>query len=77
MEFLSQLGITESNNGVSTGIEWIKSGGTPLSSFSPVDGKQIGSVTACDAAAYETVIKKAQEALRYGACGPRQSVGRS
>lgn len=63
MEFLSQLGLTQNNAGVSTGTQWIKSGGASLASFSPVDGKQIGSVTECDADAYATVIAKAQEAF--------------
>ncbi len=63
MEFLTQLGITANNGGVSTGTQWINSGGASLTSFSPVDGKQIGSVTEADEAAYEVVIKKAQEAF--------------
>jgi aldehyde dehydrogenase (NAD+) len=34
-----------------------------IDSFSPVDGKKIGSVTAADTAAYEIAIAKAQEAF--------------
>jgi aldehyde dehydrogenase (NAD+) len=63
MEFLSQLGIKENISGVSTGTQWINTGGAALSSFSPVDGKQIGSVIECDAQAYAAVIAKAQEAF--------------
>ena len=63
MEFLRQLGISEHNAGVSTGIEWINSTGGKIASFSPVDGKQIGTVAAADKTAYEAVITKAQEAF--------------
>jgi aldehyde dehydrogenase (NAD+) len=63
MEFLQQLHITEKNEGVSTGSQWISSTGTLLESFSPVDGKKIGSVATADKEAYEKVIAKAQEAF--------------
>ena len=63
MEFLKKLGISSLNPGVSTGALWIKSKGEKISSYSPVDGKLIGSVTAADWNAYETVVKKAQSAF--------------
>lgn len=63
MEFLKQLGITAENAGTSSGTEWINSKGAKIDSFSPVDGGKIGSVTETDAAAYETLIAKAQEAF--------------
>ena len=63
MKFLKALNIQANNNGVSTGLNWIKSNGEKLNSFSPVDGKLIGSVTGADAKAYETVIKKAESAF--------------
>ena len=63
MKFLKALKIKANNNGVSTGISWIKSKGEKLNSYSPVDGKLIASVTGADAAAYETVIKKAHAAF--------------
>ena len=63
MKFLKTLKIQPNNNGVSTGLNWIKSKGEKLNSYSPVDGKLIASVTGADAAAYETVIKKAQAAF--------------
>ena len=56
MEFLQQLKLDASNAGVSTGTKWISSTGENISSYSPVDGKLIGSVTATDNAAFETVI---------------------
>jgi aldehyde dehydrogenase (NAD+) len=60
---LSQLGILEMQDGVSTGTTWIKSGGETISSYSPVDGKLVGSVRAADKESYETVIKKAEQAF--------------
>lgn len=63
MDFLKVLNLQPDNHGVSTGLEWIPSGGEKIQSFSPVDGRLIGSVTAADKKSYETVIKKAQEAF--------------
>ena len=44
MEFLKELQVSSSNQGVSTGLKWLKSKGEKITSFSPVDGKEIGSV---------------------------------
>ena len=63
MDFLKTLKIEKLNDGVSTGLKWIKSRGERLDSYSPVDGKLIASVNATDAKSYEAVIKKAQEAF--------------
>ncbi|MEO8173225.1 MAG: aldehyde dehydrogenase family protein, partial [Sediminibacterium sp.] len=63
MDFLTQLGISQTNPGVSTGTQWINSNSTSIDSFSPVDGKKIGAVTAADKHSYESVITKAQEAF--------------
>jgi aldehyde dehydrogenase (NAD+) len=63
MKFLKELGLTSTNNGVSTGLKWIKTKGTSLASYSPVDGKLIGNVTGSDKAGYETVVKQAQQAF--------------
>ncbi len=64
MDFLKALKIEDINKGVSTGIQWINSTGETIDSFSPVDGKKIGSVIAADKASYETVVKEAQEAFK-------------
>ena len=64
MDFLKTLGIDTTNNGVSTGTKWIQSSGETIDSFSPVDGKKIGSVIAADKASYEAVITKAEEAFK-------------
>jgi aldehyde dehydrogenase (NAD+) len=63
MEFLQHLNISQNNPGVSTGTEWLGSNGGVIDSFSPVDGKKIGSVTAADKQSYEKAITKAQEAF--------------
>jgi len=63
MDFLKTLGIEQTNKGISTGTEWINSSGATIDSFSPVDGKKIGTVIAADKNSYETVIKKAEEAF--------------
>ncbi len=63
MEFLQQLGIDATNAGVSTGSVWIHSSGPVIDSYSPVDGKKIGSVTSADKASYEQLVAKAQEAF--------------
>ena len=62
MDFLKALNINIQNPGVSTGSVWLKTKGEKIISHSPVDGKVIGSVTAADRNAYDTVIKKAQQA---------------
>ena len=62
MDFLKALHIKETNNGVSTGTKWISTTGVTIDSYSPVDGKKIGSVQAADKESYEQVIKKAEEA---------------
>jgi aldehyde dehydrogenase (NAD+) len=62
-DLLKQLGISDINSGTSTGQQWLNSGGKNITSWSPVDARKIGEVTSTDADAYETVIKKAEEAF--------------
>ena len=61
-DFIKQLGIKQTNEGVSTGVNWLGSTGELITSSSPVDGKTIASVTSADKATYEAVIAKAQTA---------------
>ncbi len=63
MDFLKALNINIQNPGVSTGVNWLKSTGEKIDSYSPVDGKLIGSVRAADRNSYETVVKKATQAF--------------
>ncbi len=63
MEFLKQLGINPENSGLSIGTKWLESQGEQINSYSPVDGKLIGSVTGADREGYETLVTKATEAF--------------
>ncbi len=60
---LSKLGINKVNEGASTGTKWIKAGGDPIKSFSPVDGKEIAWVKSVNRKTYDAVIAKAEEAF--------------
>ena len=63
-DVLKQLGISEVGPGVSTGSKWIKGKGAVIESFSPVDGKWIGSVTSATPKDYEHVVNTAKEAFK-------------
>ncbi len=63
-DFLSELGIQSVNEGVSTGSKWLKSDGSAIESYSPVDGKLIASVTSAGKENYEAVIKQAEIAFK-------------
>ncbi len=65
MDFLKDLQLEAKNSGTSTGKLWLSSGGETIDSYSPVDGKMIGSVTATDKATYEKIITAAEEAFKY------------
>lgn len=64
MDFLKILKINAQNPGVSTGIDWIKSSGEKIDSFSPVDGKLIASVISADKQSYEKVISAAEKSFK-------------
>ena len=61
---LKNLGLTETNLGVSTGVEWFDTEGKINTSSSPVDGKVIASVKTATLEDYEKVVTKAQEAFK-------------
>ena len=63
MDFLKELHVEADNSGVSPGSKWIKSTGEKINSFSPVDGKLIGSVTSVDKESYEKIIQTAEAAI--------------
>ena len=63
MNFLEQLHIEKNNHGSSTGLQWIESNGITIESYSPVDGKLIGSVIATDQEAFEHIVLKSQDAF--------------
>jgi aldehyde dehydrogenase (NAD+) len=62
-QVLQTLGISELNEGVSTGAEWISTEGAITSSFSPIDGKEIAKVKNATLEDYEMIIKKAEKAF--------------
>lgn len=61
--FLKELKISELNKGVSTGTKWISASGEKIKSSSPVDGKMIASVNACDKRSFDYVVETAQNAF--------------
>jgi aldehyde dehydrogenase (NAD+) len=63
LTFLETLQLKNKNNGTSTGQNWID-GSETITSYSPVDGKIIGSVTCTDADSYEKVMQNATEAFK-------------
>ncbi|WP_316794400.1 aldehyde dehydrogenase family protein [Pedobacter frigoris] len=62
---LTRLGIQKLNSGTSTGQQWLTTEGKTIDSYSPVNGKLIATVQTSDEAAYETVMKKAEEAFLF------------
>ena len=62
-EILINLGIGPINRGTSTGTDWMITNGRPIDSYSPVDGKLIGSVMPTDRPSYDVVVLKAQQAF--------------
>ncbi|HVX51609.1 MAG TPA: aldehyde dehydrogenase family protein [Chitinophagaceae bacterium] len=60
---LAKLHIQSHSKGVSTGTQWLESNGPVISSYSPVDGQLIGTVTSADRAAYDAAIAKARQAF--------------
>ncbi|MGN6401368.1 MAG: L-piperidine-6-carboxylate dehydrogenase, partial [Flavisolibacter sp.] len=63
LDILKQLGVTENNQGSSTGAQWIKSNGKVITSLSPVDGKKIADVVCADDQSYEQAVAAAQKAF--------------
>ena len=60
-DILQQLGIQANISGASTGSVWLKTKGQILTSSSPVDGNEIGSVVCCDKESYDVIISSAQQ----------------
>ncbi len=64
MDFLKTLHIDLNNEGVSTGSKWLTTTSEKIDSYSPVDGKLIGSVNAADKNSYQKVIQSAEDAFK-------------
>jgi aldehyde dehydrogenase (NAD+) len=62
-EILSALRISETNSGVSTGLQWLKGEGGICPSFSPVDGQLIANATLASAGEYDKVVAISQKAF--------------
>ncbi len=66
---LKILGIKSVNSGVSTGLNWFGSG-EEIASYSPVDGKLIGKVTAATQEDYDKIIASAKSAFNEWSLKP-------
>ncbi len=75
MQFLKSLNIPSVSQGVSTGSKWYKTKGTKLDSYSPVDGKKIGSVISADKKSYEEVVQTAEKAFEIWRTWPAPKRG--
>lgn len=62
-DVLKTLKLEKHSAGASTGKDWIGKGGADIPSYSPVDGKLIGTVKSAVKEDYEAVVKKAQSAF--------------
>jgi aldehyde dehydrogenase (NAD+) len=63
MDFLKDLKISAANTGTSTGVQWITTRTSSLTSLSPVDGKTIATVSTTDRESYDTVVRTAEAAF--------------
>ena len=63
LQSLQKIDIHAENLGTSTGMNWLNSDESNLSSFSPADGKLIAKVQLTNPEAYEAVIAQAQIAF--------------
>jgi len=61
--FLKKLGLNKKNNGTSTGLKSTAASKQYIESYSPVDGKLIGSVSVTSKKEYEKVMKTSQKAF--------------
>lgn len=76
MEFLEKLGLQASNLGTSTGTSWFgNENNEVIQSYSPVDGKLIGSLTETSKEEYEAVIAEAKKAYKVWAKMPAPQRG--
>lgn len=63
MNFSNWFTSSTPHPGVSTGQNWIETAQKPISSFSPVDGKQVGAIIPASKEAYEAAIESAAKAF--------------
>ena len=75
MDFLKTLQLAKENKGISTGIEWLSSGGAVIESFSPVNGQSIGKIASADRESYDQTIKTAEEGFKVWRTWPAPKRG--
>ncbi|MBZ4192145.1 aldehyde dehydrogenase family protein [Niabella beijingensis] len=63
MDFLKTLRVEKTNSGTSTGCSWLDKPAEDITSYSPVDGRIIGTVSATTEVTYNEVVAKAQAAF--------------
>jgi aldehyde dehydrogenase (NAD+) len=73
-EIIESVGLEKSNHGTYQG-EWTGSGKEQITSYSPIDGSIIGTVTATTKQEYETVVARAVEANKRWADMPPPARG--
>lgn len=61
---LKRLGITEINDGASTGARWLATEGKENPSVSPVNNKLIATVRSATLTDYESIVKTAEDAFK-------------
>ncbi|HXH17879.1 MAG TPA: aldehyde dehydrogenase family protein [Chitinophagales bacterium] len=64
LTFLDELELSLSENGASTGCQWLKTKGRLIESRSPVDDSLIGTVNEIGKSEYDKVVDTAQKAFR-------------
>ena len=72
--FLKKLGLSKLNHGTSTGLKTMESADY-IESYSPTDGKYIGSVSVTSKQDYEKVIKRSQKAFEEWRTWPAPARG--
>lgn len=72
---LQKIGVLPENLGSSTGVNWLDSGESYLSSFSPADGKLIAKVQLANSDTYETIIAQAHLAFEHWRAVPAPQRG--
>ena len=74
-EALAELGLKKNNPGVSTGSKWYRSTGGLIESYSPADGRLIGSVHGADEKTFDKVVKQSEEAFQVWRTWPAPKRG--
>ncbi len=62
-QLLSRLNIKKLNHGACTGVDWIRTSGTEVTSYSPSDNGAIANVATAGRDDYESVVEKAEQAF--------------